>query len=41
LLKFADKEKDPKFTSAWAKTQPKPVFRQVDEEEEERDRRSK
>ncbi|KDN39086.1 WD40 repeat-like protein [Tilletiaria anomala UBC 951] len=38
LLRFAEKEKKdgPKYTSAWSKTQPKPVFREVDEEEEKR-----
>ena len=36
LLKYAEKaEKDPMFTKAWSKTQPKPVFRDVSEGEEE------
>ncbi len=42
LLKYAAKEgEEAKFTGAWAKTQPKTIYRQVEEDEEERDLRSK
>ena len=41
LLKYADKaEKDPMFTNAWKKTQPKTIYADVsDEEEEEPDKK--
>jgi hypothetical protein len=41
LLKYADKaEKDPMFTKAWKDTQPKAIFRELsDDEEEEPDRK--
>ncbi|KAF7320223.1 Transcriptional factor [Mycena kentingensis (nom. inval.)] len=39
LLKYADAQKDPKWTAAWSSTQPQPVFadvsKEVEEEEEE------
>jgi len=36
LLKYADKaEKDPMFTKAWSKTQPKTIYAEVSDEEEE------
>ncbi|KAL8690088.1 MAG: hypothetical protein Q9218_004387 [Villophora microphyllina] len=36
LLKYAEKaEKDPMFTNAWRKTQPKTIYAQVSDEEEE------
>ncbi|KAH8702459.1 WD repeat protein [Talaromyces proteolyticus] len=37
LLKYADKaQKDPIFTKAWAKTQPKTIYADISDEEEER-----
>jgi WD repeat-containing protein 70 len=40
LLKYADKAKnDPMFTNAWAKTQPKTIYAEVSDGEEEPDRK--
>ena len=40
LLKYADKaEKDPMFTKAWSKTQPKTIYAEVSDEEEEPDKK--
>ena len=40
LLKYADKaEKDPMFTKAWSKTQPKTIYANVSDEEEEPDKK--
>ncbi|OKL57684.1 hypothetical protein UA08_07084 [Talaromyces atroroseus] len=42
LLKYAEKaEKDPIFTKAWAKTQPKTIYAEVSDEEEERPEKKK
>lgn len=36
LLKYAEKaEKDPIFTNAWKETQPKTIYRDVSDDEEE------
>ena len=40
LLKYADKAKDdPMFTNAWAKTQPKTIYADVSDEEDEPDKK--
>ena len=40
LLKYAEKaEKDPVFTAAWKHTQPKPIFRELSDDEEEPERK--
>lgn len=42
LLKYAEKaEKDPVFTAAWKHTQPKPIFREISDDEEEEPERKK
>ena len=42
LLKYAEKaEKDPMFTNAWAKTQPKTLYAEISDEEEEEGRETK
>jgi hypothetical protein len=36
LLKYAEKaEKDPMFTNAWKKTQPKTIYAELSDEEDE------
>ncbi|KAF1983362.1 WD repeat protein [Aulographum hederae CBS 113979] len=35
LLKYADRDKDPIFTSAWTETQPKTIYGELSEEEDE------
>jgi WD40 repeat protein len=42
LLKYAEKaEKDPIFTKAWQKTQPKTIYAEISDEEEERPEKKK
>ena len=42
LLKYAEKaEKDPMFTKAWAKTQPKTIYGEISDEEEEEPEKKK
>lgn len=42
LLKYADKaEKDPIFTNAWKHTQPKTIYREVSDDEEQEPERKK